>query len=814
VAMPQQLIVVPQRNAASNHIMPPHKNTKKLVLWKNVGLANAREGIENYERVNGDRLGTESWDVLCKPHGDAMPSSDLWDEFQEVEERCVRFESNHPLPVDLLEVEKLKAMEFRADAYLTAPDDLFSHNDGSVDTRLKTEYKHLFEHSASSSFLAFLPLSFWRTVVDNTNLHAKQDKQPNLTLEELMVFLGILFYMASIDKGEYANYWGKQVENKLFNEVPVGLDGIMTLRRFKFIRRNLSFRDVINAQDRKVDPAARIRPLINILKLRCPRFVDLGRNVAVDESSIASRSKYARDLIVYNATKPTGKYHFKIYMCCCSTTWYAVNFKLHCASGIGARLGGVIDQEEIVSHELGTKMSSEVRKHVLEVTIPIHMSRRIVNTDNFYTSCQLLEALRVKGLYCRGTIRENSKLGPKSFMLSKKDKMPRGTLRQGVDIKHKIIGASWSDGSIVNILSNADDSSITSVTRRIGRTKVAFKAPTCIREYNKAMQGVDRIDQVRARFSAADGHTFKKWHIKLAMAYIDIARCNAYIARKMSCASLNARDSHRQFLMDLSSELMSGQWQHAVGDTGLLFSAPPGATSTLVTATPRTASPSIRSVECRLTNSQQIFPSSRTKRECVVCRFEGRYASEKTVFCSTHNVSLCTRIYSAVPPHSYTCPDSSLTCLAKFHTFYHPAGLFNVNGHIRRSCKLFKEKKDQEARSRAPNLSTLHEEIETVDENIVEDIHAEANSYENVSVISSQDEGHREVPFQDYVFGEKSDTSFDYEGSIPEHSDDLEGTHPVRDHNLPAPSNDQAQFDYQPAASTDLQFKEGYVISL
>lgn len=92
------------------------------------------------------------------------------------------------------------------------------------------------------------------------------------------------------------------------------------------------------------------------------------------------------------------------------------------------------------------------------------------------------------------------------------------------------------------MLSTADASTTTTVERMIGRVRNGFTAPTCIIEYNQFMQGVDRMDQLRSRFSIADAHTFKKWHKKLALAYIDIARCNAYIARKMTGVYVNARD--------------------------------------------------------------------------------------------------------------------------------------------------------------------------------------------------------------------------------------------------------------------------------
>jgi hypothetical protein len=66
------------------------------------------------------------------------------------------------------------------------------------------------------------------------------------------------------------------------------------------------------------------------------------------------------------------------------------------------------------------------------------------------------------------------------------------------------------DGSIVNVLSNTDSSGVGTVTRQIHQEKVSFKAPMLIKEYNASMQGVDRLDQLRSRFSICDGHLFKK----------------------------------------------------------------------------------------------------------------------------------------------------------------------------------------------------------------------------------------------------------------------------------------------------------------
>jgi hypothetical protein len=171
-----------------------------------VSLAKVKEGISNYNQMNGTTMVKESWDALCKSfEACTTMEGDLWDQFEEVEDAYVRYETSHHIPVDLGEVERMKAMEFQPEAKLTAPSDLYTHDSGGCETRLKEEWKHLFRHSASSSFFAFLPLSFWRQVVDSTNSYADSNKQPKFNLEEIMTFLGILFFMSLVDKGEYTN---------------------------------------------------------------------------------------------------------------------------------------------------------------------------------------------------------------------------------------------------------------------------------------------------------------------------------------------------------------------------------------------------------------------------------------------------------------------------------------------------------------------------------------------------------------------------------------------------------------------------------
>ena len=320
-----------------------------------VDLAVVKKGRQNYEHLQEQMAGrgdTPRWRRLLQASQGCEIDDEEIDELVEYRP----FDTDEVVAESVAEVEGIKNMSFDPEATMRAPSNLFEHEDGSTETRVKPEFEELFEHSASSSFFAYLPLYFWKQVLVHINEQAKtliRDFRDPFTLHELMTFLGILWFMSVADKGEYANYWGEQMESAIFGTVSSSLDGVMTLRRFKALRTAFCFRKStdMSIEDLQRDAAFRLRPLLNVLKLTGSRYVNVGRNLAVDEASVAARSKYARHIIVYNPRKPTGKYHFKLYMVCYATSWIALNFRLHCESTLNDRLESITEPSDVAMLE-------------------------------------------------------------------------------------------------------------------------------------------------------------------------------------------------------------------------------------------------------------------------------------------------------------------------------------------------------------------------------------------------------------------------------------------------------------------------------
>ncbi|ETM30673.1 hypothetical protein L914_21652 [Phytophthora nicotianae] len=110
------------------------------------------------------------WQTLCEAGDDALAIGGCIDELQEAP---VPYYPEQLLPTSLAEVEAIKSMRFDPVAYMGTPETLFQRVDGSNDTKLRGEFRYIFEHSASASFLAYLPLYFWQQVLRETNAYAQ-----------------------------------------------------------------------------------------------------------------------------------------------------------------------------------------------------------------------------------------------------------------------------------------------------------------------------------------------------------------------------------------------------------------------------------------------------------------------------------------------------------------------------------------------------------------------------------------------------------------------------------------------------------------
>ena len=209
-------------------------------------------------------------------------------------------------------------------------------------TCLEKEYKNSFR-TEIESFLTFLPITYWMWHLKVTNIylenHRKESpsgKNPNvhkikdIHISELMTFYAILMQIATkpLCGTSYYYCWTeeskvwytacKKMSRKRFDEIRFGLHWCENKSRDHFRDR----------QTGKLDTLYKVRPLLTVVQQNLGRFINPCTNLSLDETCIAIRSKFAKQVTFYNPNKPKGKHHLKFYTVCENDHWCALVIKM------------------------------------------------------------------------------------------------------------------------------------------------------------------------------------------------------------------------------------------------------------------------------------------------------------------------------------------------------------------------------------------------------------------------------------------------------------------------------------------------------
>ena len=511
-----------------------------------------------------------------------------------------------------------------------------------------------------------------------------------------MTYFGILIYamlypqtgrrMRESWDSPYQNAWTK----------------FMSKGRYLQITSVLHFNDNSDVARIQKDSLHKIRPLLTILKRTLGRYAILGNEHSFDEATMACKSSYGRHLIVYNGAKPTGKFHFKMYMMCCAKTNLTHKIKIHTRDNCDK---DIIEDEAAIEAEV-----TKIDALTLEMCKSLFNTGSVVNMDNYYMSTTCAMKLRANGVFCRGTIRSSRKFVPKSILFTPAEvrQLPRGTQRCVVNEDHQMLAIGWIDNKAVHFVSTADTTTTVVVTRRAGSKKLDISAPVAIKNYNKFMGGVDRHDRLRSTFSLCKAHKFRKYYVKLFLFIVDVGITNAWIYYKMANPDSTKKYGTRADFFQSIAEAMVNQttnWAGKAQEETTTDELEDDDINNENNCVPCATIPYPTEVCMPVPLHSLSVTLSTKKKVCQVCNYEMRPFKWKSVtLCSKHGVRLCTEIVkprqyclpnlkkkdgSLVTDWSWTCPMEK-SCWAKFHEFYQPHGLFNSYfyiDNIGKSCK-------------------------------------------------------------------------------------------------------------------------------
>lgn len=368
-------------------------------------------------------------------------------------------------------------------------------------------------------------------------LKYSRDNRPelqDLDMIELHAFLGLLMYTA-VFKSNHENC------EYLFATDGTGRDifrSVMSQKRFLNLLLCLRFDNGVDRQERKEnDKLAAISNIFRIFVHNCQSLYNIGECATIDEMLIAFRGRSY--FVMYMPNKPS-KYGLKMMCMCDAKTNYFYNGYIYCGKGS--------DGETLTNKEKKFFVPSQA---VIRLTKPIHGSNRNVTFDNWFTSIELVDALKKRGLTCVGTLKKNKRDIPKEFLPSKSRDV--GSTLYGFTNQMTLISHVPKKNKGVCLVSSMHHCE--SIDENTGK-------PEIIAYYNSTKGGVDEIDKKCSIYTCS--RRTRRWPMVIFYRMLDISTVNAHVLYQAD--GVNAID-RGQFIKILARTAVLSHMQRRVYNT-------------------------------------------------------------------------------------------------------------------------------------------------------------------------------------------------------------------------------------------------------
>ena len=260
---------------------------------------------------------------------------------------------------------------------------------------------------------------------------------------------------------------------------PVWASKQLGRHRFEQIKRYLHASDSSKQPARgteNYDAGYKLRGLFERAMTSWNEHFDPGAVISIDETLLSFKGRFSHRTTIRSKRHKTG-------------------LKLYVATGVRPNYVVAVDVKCSVHNrrQAGQFEGTKVVLDLMDKAKLLHQNRTVC-TDNWYTSTELLKALRAKSTNCFGVLRATRV--PRGARFTDEEKrQPRGfsktLFNKGLDAM--VVG--WRDNKILYCLSNATSSRCDHQVRRrikgVGATQI--DAPDTLRRYNLDMGGVDWV---------------------------------------------------------------------------------------------------------------------------------------------------------------------------------------------------------------------------------------------------------------------------------------------------------------------------------
>ncbi|XP_050510423.1 piggyBac transposable element-derived protein 4-like isoform X2 [Diabrotica virgifera virgifera] len=431
----------------------------------------------------------------------------------------------------------------------------------------------------------------------------------NTDLLEIRAFVGLL-YLAGAYKANRISLeelWGKNDDGiEKFSLV-------MSIKRFKFLMRCLSFDDLETRSSRKEnDRLAPIRDIFTKFVQNCQASYYVGESVTIDEMLVAFRGSCP--FRQYIPSK-LSKYGIKVYALVDAKTFYSYNLEIY--------TGKQNEGPFCVSNK-----TPDVVKRLAE---PLFGSGKNITANTRFTEVSLANELKERKLSYVGTIKKNRKQLPKEFIVTK-NRAQYSSIFGFSDDGVTLVSYIPRKGKNILLLSTLHNDH--SIDRNTGEK---FK-PEIITYYNATKLGVDTVDKMIASYSVT--RNISRWPMVIFFAMLNIGGINSHVIHIGNRSEFLKR---RVFLKQLSHELVLGQLARRSTNTI-------GLSLHFQRKLKRFCSPDVAPNEQN--NEESQIPSKR--RRCETCISEtglrrlSKYECKKchNAICLSHAVFMCSPCYN------------------------------------------------------------------------------------------------------------------------------------------------------------------------
>ncbi|XP_028160561.1 piggyBac transposable element-derived protein 4-like [Ostrinia furnacalis] len=395
-----------------------------------------------------------------------------------------------------------------------------THNIGPAETPIDF-FNLLFNTTFMTILVNSINTHAIQVLLESPHEHSRISSWKDTNIEELYVFLGLLFHMGHIKLNRINDYWKTDV----LYDLP--FKNFMSRDRFLLILRNLSFSDP-NLTFATTDPNKFTKPIIDFFNNTMKMLVVPPKNLTIDESVVLWRGRLKIRQFIQGKRH---KYGVKLYIL---TDPKGMTQKIHMYCG---------------SHDVLLRGKGHADKVVMMLMEDYLNAGHSLYMDNFYNSVSLAENLLANKTYLTGTLRANRSRNPEIT----RAKLPKNQVQSRYNSRGVCV-SNYRDKRTVLMISTEHDADFINYTNKRGQT---VAKPRVVHEYNKYMKGVDRKDQMLSYYACYNKST--RWYKKIITHVMQVMMLNAFMMYSNSQANSNC--SFYDFRINVVRKLLNADRQ-------------------------------------------------------------------------------------------------------------------------------------------------------------------------------------------------------------------------------------------------------------